>query len=273
MKLLKKINNNFALALDSKGEQIIVEGRGIGFLKMPTELRDLSPITRTYYDIKEQDISLIRSVSDEVLEISGKVYRYAEQYIGERLNPNLTFILADHIQFSLERYEKKIDMKMPAYYDIPLLYPTEAKVADYAMKLIREELGVRLPDSEATGIALNIINSELMPENASADREELVERITEFIEKSFHLEIDRDSFSYSRFISHMEYLFKRLEEDEEVSGGSFDLYKAVKAEIPEISRCVNGIERILTEAGYHLNEEEKLYLMLHVNRLCDREGL
>ena len=34
MKLLKKINNNFALALDSRGEQIIVEGKGMGFQKM-----------------------------------------------------------------------------------------------------------------------------------------------------------------------------------------------------------------------------------------------
>ena len=30
---------------------------------------------------------------------------------------------------------------------------------------------------------------------------------------------------------------------------------------------------LLKEQGYPLNEEEKLYLMLHVNRLCDREGL
>ena len=61
MKLLKKINNNFALALDSRGEQIIVEGKGIGFQKMPMELNDLSLITRTYYDTKEQDVSLINT--------------------------------------------------------------------------------------------------------------------------------------------------------------------------------------------------------------------
>ena len=35
MKLLKKINNNFALAIDGNGEKVIVEGRGIGFNRMP----------------------------------------------------------------------------------------------------------------------------------------------------------------------------------------------------------------------------------------------
>ena len=113
MKLLKKINNNFALALDSKGVQIIVEGKGIGFRKMPEELEDLSVISRTYYGTKEQDISLIQSVSEEVMELASKVSAYANDRIGERLNPNLTFILADHIQFSIERYEKQINIKMP----------------------------------------------------------------------------------------------------------------------------------------------------------------
>ena len=47
MKLLKKINNNFALAEDSKGEKVIVEGLGVGFQKMPCELTDLSIIYRT----------------------------------------------------------------------------------------------------------------------------------------------------------------------------------------------------------------------------------
>lgn len=273
MKLLKKINNNFALAIDSAGEQIIVEGKGIGFQKMPMELRDLSGITRTYYNTKEQDVALIRSIPDEVMEISGKVSRYAEERIADRLNPNLIFILADHIQFSIERYEKNLEVKMPIYYDIRILYPKETEIAEYAMKLIREELGAALPDSELTGIALNIINSELTSSESKEDKEEIIEKITQFIEKSFSMEICRASFSYSRFVSHMEYLLRRAKERGEVSEDNLELYKTVKTEIPAVSQCVNGIEWLLKENGFYLNEEEKLYLMLHVNRLCDREGL
>ena len=71
----------------------------------------------------------------------------------------------------------------------------------------------------------------------------------------------------------MEYLLRRAREGQEVSDENLKLYKTVKSEIPEINRCVNGIAVLLKEQGYPLNEEEKLYLMLHVNRLCDREGL
>lgn len=273
MRLLKKINNNYALALDSKGTQIIVEGKGIGFRTMPEELTDLSVVSRTYYDTKEQDINLIMSISEEVMEIASKVSGYANSRIGERLNPNLTFILADHIQFSIERYEKQMNFKMPIYYDINLLYPVEVEIAEYAMWLVHRETGIDLPDSELTGIALNIINSEINPDVINADKEELVELVVVFIEKTFGIKVNRKKFSYSRFASHMEYLFRRAKEYREVSEDNLRMYRTLKGEYPHISKCVNGIERILKENGYYLNEEEKLYLMLHVNRLCDHEGL
>lgn len=271
MKLLKKINNNFALALDSRGEQIIVEGRGIGFQKMPMELTDLSLVTRTYYDTKEQDVSLINSVSEEILNVSADICQYAEMKIGDKLNPNLRFILADHLDFAIERQKKKIDIKMPIYYDIQLLYPKEVQVAEYAMELIKKELKVQLPDSERTGIALNIINSEMLPEPAGENKDELIEKIAVFIEKSFSIQIDRKAFSYSRFVSHMEYLLRRAREGKQVSDDNLQLYKTVRAEIPAIDHCADEIAELLGKKGYSLNEEEKLYLMLHINRLCNRE--
>ena len=68
----------------------------------------------------------------------------------------------------------------------------------------------------------------------------------------------------------MEYLLRRAKEGQTVSDENMQLYKTVKYEIPGINRCVNGIAVLLKKQVYPLNEEEKLYLMLHVNRLCDR---
>ena len=271
MKLLKKINNNFALALDSRGEQIIVEGKGIGFQKMPMELKDLSLVTRTYYDTKEQDVSLINTVSEDILNVSADICQYAEMKIGDKLNPNLRFILADHLDFAIERMHKKIQMKMPIYYDIRLLYQKEMEIAEYAVWQIKRQMEIELPESELTGIALNIINSELVSGTVDENKDELIENIATFIEKSFSVRIDRKSFSYSRFISHMEYLLRRARENQAVTEENLQLYKTVKSEVPEIAQCADGIAVLLKEKGYLLNEEEKLYLMLHINRLCNRE--
>ena len=81
MKLLKKINNNFALAEDSKGEQVIVEGSGVGFQKMPCELNDLSSISRTYYGFNSETIRLIQTVNPQILQIADQIYNEAVDQI------------------------------------------------------------------------------------------------------------------------------------------------------------------------------------------------
>ena len=41
MKIIKKINNNVALAQDQSGNELIVFGRGVGFPPVPYELTDM----------------------------------------------------------------------------------------------------------------------------------------------------------------------------------------------------------------------------------------
>lgn len=272
MKLIKKINNNYALAIDSKGERIIVQGRGIGFKSMPCELTDLSEIVRTYYDIKDQDISLIQSVSDDVLTISSEIFEFANKLIYTKLNPNLPFILADHIQFCLERIEKGISFQMPIYYDIQYLYPKEMEIAQYAIELIQEKFKISLPETEKTGIALNIINSELQSSTSSKNSQlELIELCTKIVESELDIRIKRDSFNYSRFVSHLEYLFIRVEHNENIASDNVTLYEKLCQDYPHINKCVNKIEAFLNKKNYTLNKEEKLYLILHINRLYSRE--
>lgn len=50
MKVVKKINNNVAICLDSNNCELVAFGKGIGFPKMPYEIQDLSLIDRTFYD-------------------------------------------------------------------------------------------------------------------------------------------------------------------------------------------------------------------------------
>lgn len=271
MKLLKKINNNYVVAIDSKGEQIIVEGKGIGFQKMPCELTDLSQITRTYYDTKEQDIALINAIPEDLLEVCSKIFEFSISLIGERINPNLTFILADHIQFSIERFEKNIEFKIPLYYDIEYLYPKESKIAEYALQLIFDELHILLPENEKTGIAMNIINSELYQDENFINNDELVELATSVIEKSMNIKISRNSFNYSRFVTHLHYLFRRNSEGQSVSSDNMRLYKMISVDYPDVKRCVDILEDVLKKKNFIMNEEEKVYLMMHINRLCTRE--
>lgn len=52
----KKINNNFALCLDSNGVPMIAYGKGIGFGSFPREVA-LEQMDGTYYNISPQLMS------------------------------------------------------------------------------------------------------------------------------------------------------------------------------------------------------------------------
>ena len=56
MLILKKINNNVALASTDAGEEVVVFGKGVGFHEMPYELEDESVIQRVFRDVDEKSI-------------------------------------------------------------------------------------------------------------------------------------------------------------------------------------------------------------------------
>ena len=105
MKAIRNINNNVALCIDSKGKEVIVFGKGIGFSKVPCEI-PLNKIERTFYDLDNQYISLLNDLSSESLKIADIVVNYAIEKLNYELNSNLIFNIADHIDFAIERYRK-----------------------------------------------------------------------------------------------------------------------------------------------------------------------
>lgn len=272
MKLLKKINNNFAVAIDSNGEQLIVEGRGIGFGKFPRKINDLSAISHSYYDAKENDVALLLDLSPEILEVSTKIFDYAQAHIKAQLNTHLTLTMADHLQFAIERKKNDIRFDMPLADEIRQLYTDEYKVAEYALTLVKNELFEDLDSSEIVGIAMNIINSEVDSGGKRSQKRDLINGCIRAVEQSMNISIDRNSFNYSRFVTHLQYLIDRLSENAKQSKPeSNSLYEALKIRYPAESDAADTIEHYLRRHKYILNEEEKLYLILHINRMCSRE--
>ncbi|MBO4918658.1 MAG: PRD domain-containing protein [Erysipelotrichaceae bacterium] len=272
MKLIKHINNNFALAEDSVGNIVVVQGKGIGFGMLPRELTSFENVTRTYYDIDKSCFDIINTIPNEIITLSSKV---VDRVMGELdcgLSPNIVFTLADHIYFSIERYRKNISVKPPIINDVKFLYEKEYAIGLYTLDLIREELHVILPKEEAAFIALHIINSIQTAADQEAGYFIIMSDIVKIIEERFDLKINTDGFNYSRFASHMNYLFQRFKNKEVLQSKNERLFESVKNEYSEEFACVEEIADYLSYTlQIDLNNEEKMYLMLHINRLCSRE--
>lgn len=272
MKAIKCINNNVAICLDSSGNEVVVFGKGVGFQKPPFEV-DLSKIDRTYYDIEPNVISMIGGISEEVLKLSSEIIDYARNSLDSITNSSVVFTLADHISFAIKRYQKNMQITLPIINDIEELYEKEYKVGVYALKLIREKLHVYLPREEAGYIALHIINVEDQPGGNDEKQDDVIlSSVIKIIEDTFEINIEKQGVNYSRFVSHLHYLLKRGKTKHLIKTNNSKLYESVTNEFPKTNECAHFVAQFIdSQLNVKLTDEEILYLILHINRLCTRE--
>lgn len=274
MKVIKKINNNVALCLDNNNHEVIAFGKGIGFPEMPYILEDLSLISKTFYGAASTYANLLQEIPKEIIEVANDIVDYALKNLNKEINENILFTLADHINFAMTRFQKNIYVRPPYMGDINYLYPEEMKIGIWSISYINETFNIKLPKEEATSIALHIINSEIIDaQSQSVSEDIMIEDITRIIEKHFMFNINRDSFNYYRFISHMQYLIKRLKNNEESNSENENLYESLKKEYAEADKCACLIkEYIYSQMNQNLEIEDIVYLMIHINRLCSKEN-
>ena len=139
---------------------MVVFGKGIGFPSTPYELEDLSKIQRTFYYVDDKYYALLQEVPEEIFLAADDIAEDANEELNCDLNPNLAFILADHLNFAIERTRAGMTLRTPLAYDIRHLYPNEYKLGRSALHMLRDRLKVELPEQEAVSIALHIINAE-----------------------------------------------------------------------------------------------------------------
>lgn len=267
MKVVKNINNNVSLCLDSKGREVVVFGKGIGFTKPPYEI-PLEKVQRTFYDLNSNYLTVIAQIPEEIIALSSDIVDYANRSLNYQYSNNIVFTLADHIQFAIKRKKENMHIKLPLLYEVRQLYPTEMEIGTYAVKMIEKRLRVKLPDEEAASITLHLIDYRTKSISASSGEKNLIEKSTKLIESHFHISIDRNGFNYSRFVTHMHYLMDRANKDESISSENEKLFLTLKKEYPESYQCALEINQLMDVL---LSNEELLYLILHINRLCIRE--
>lgn len=279
MRVIRKINNSVALGLDSNGNEIIIMGKGIGFGEIPYELTDLSRVDRTFYHIDPRYYGLLTSIPENVFLLVTKLLDKAKQELKTELNPNLVFILADHVNFALQRKDKGMDILMPYSYELEYEYPAYTKVAKSFVISLNRQLHVHLDKGEITCILMHFLDA--MEGTAAVQKNEskhakiskVIAASTRIVEEYYHIHIDRDSFHYFRFKNHIKYFVQRKERGEVFDNhGTEDMFRGLIESKPDLYECVLKIDEFLQkEYGESCPHEELLYLMIHINQLHSKE--
>lgn len=276
MIVVKNINNNVALCLDSKGQEVVVFGKGVGFLKPPSEV-PLSKIQRTFYDLNRKFLPLLDDIPLDVIDFTSRQVAQIRGKLPYETNANLIMTLADHLAFAMARAKRGIYTPMPSIYEMEQNYPVEVEIGRQIVSAMEQAFHVKLPKGEVQGVAMHFINASLgSPSSGQLTAEEeyetILERMTQIVEYALQVTIRRDTFNYARFATHVQYLLKRVQTDSPIDSDNLQMYASIRDEYKDVSACVDQIHEYLQRNwSIDLSEEEKLYLIMHINRVISQE--
>lgn len=271
--IVKVLNSSVVLVEDEQGNSSIVMGKGIGFGRKKDEILTESYGNQTFIPMKsERQQELFQAcakIPEKIFEISESIIQYAESQLGIQLNSSLHYVLADHVSFVIERYEKNIQIVNRMLYEVKSFYPKEYRIGDYGRKLINQEYCFDIEEDEAANIAFHIINANDTENNNidSMKNVKLIREITDIIQYSLNRMIDKDSMNYARFVTHIKFFVLRLLSDSLLIENN-SLYEEIRRDYPESIRIANKVASYLsTKYGYVITKDERVYLAIHINRI------
>ncbi len=272
MRAIQRINHNAALCEDGAGRQLIALGRGIGFGDMPHDVA-LEDIQRTFYGIDRKYLAFISEVDPDVLEFAAQLADIVTQQVSYELSPNLPITLADHLQFALKRAREHLVVPMPLAEDVEQAHPVEYRIAQMAVRGMQKTFDVRMDRHEAAGVALSIVNAAVAPSHrralATKREKRLMEHVAQAVEREMGSTVDRESFAYARFTTHVRYLIDRIEHNKPIESENSGLYDMLAEQYPRATACAHAISTEIEAAyGAALTDEELVYLIMHINRIA-----
>lgn len=271
MKVIKKINNNIAFALNKNDEEIIIMGKGVGFSKIPYELNNEGVIESIYVAPKNiKAFDLLNNISEEVNELTEEIINYGEMCINKKLNTSIFLTLLDHISSAIERIEEDMKMNNHLEWQIKHFYPIEYKVGLHAVELMEEKLKVSIPKSEAGFIALHFVNAQIKSGNMTETSKvtAITGEILNIVKYFFKIDLDENSINFSRFVTHLMYFVRRQLNGKNLSDGNKPIFEMMKEKYNNEFKCVEKIEEYIDKKyAIKCSDDEKLYLLMHIQRL------
>lgn len=279
MKIIKTFNNNICLVEDAKHQEMILMGKGIAFgLKKDDEV-DPNKIDKKFvFDTKELNDkfnALFDQVPVKYIELSSNIIDYATKALNIIFDNSIYLALSDHISYAIERYQNGETLKNALLFDIKKFYPNEFKVALKALDMIAYETDIKMSEDEAGFIAMHFVNAsqsgEAMSQTIAITK--MVEDILQIVEYHYHLALDENSINYIRFVSHIRFFARRLFSNEIYNDDQDDLFEQIRNKYPTSYQCSLKVKKyILLNYNIDLGNDEMVYFMLHINRVCTRHS-
>lgn len=275
MKILRVFNNNLVLARDDEGLEVILTGRGLGFQARPGQDVDESKVARTFVPNEGRDpdhlAELLAGIPPEHIQLVGAAL--ADAGLGYKVSNSsaLVIALADHISFALRRRAMGLEIQYPLLAEVRFLYPQEYNQALALLHALNSRLDdAPLADGEAVALALHLVTAGFSTGDLTYTytMTGIIQQMVAVIEQTFGIELDTDSVSVGRLITHLRYLFVRIHQHNQLADEISPVGDAIRTAYPRALECALRLEAIIElRLGVSLTHDEVSYLTLHVARV------
>ena len=276
MVTIKKVyNNNVILAYENiSKKEVILTGCGIGFGKKPNDTVDDSKIEKKFViqdnNFESKVNKLASEIPEEVFAVSSGIIEYAEKNLNTTLDEYIYISLTDHIYFALKRYKENLPIKNELLYELRRIHKKEYEIGKWAIEYINKTFNVNFLIDEAGFIAMHIINANYREStNKSCLIMNIINQILDIIKNYYSIEFIEDEINFDRLLTHLKFFAKRLiDKTESIDTNNNGLLEIVKVQYKESYDCVKQIKSFIEENyTYKVNDDEVLYLILHINRV------
>jgi transcriptional antiterminator len=273
--LLKTLNNNVLIAQHQSFGEVVLIGKGIGFGKKAGDIIQENGFEKmfvlTNQKEQEQYKKLLTNIDEYMLNLIQDSIQYISERVEKPLNEHIHIALTDHITFALKRLQQGMDLKNPFLIETKSLYPLEFQLATDVVDKLNKSLNVYFPEGEIGFIALHIHSSiSNKPLSEVNQYSQLISKLTELIEESLNIKIDRESVNYLRLIRHLRYTIERVNTGESVAEPE-KLSFLLKNEYPicynTAWKMIKVMQQTLKKSVY---EAEAVYLTMHLYRLTNK---
>ena len=269
MQILRIFNNNVVLARRGS-EDVVVTGRGVAFGAKKGDRLDESKVQRVFVpaDGRDPDHSgemIAGFPAEDVHRVTA-----ALEAVGAKPGITLVTAVTDHIINALERASRGENIAYPLRAEVQYLYPAEYEQGERLLERINELFDATLPATEATALAMHLVNAGFNTGDLAHTYRMtgLIQQMLQIIEAEIGVEFEASSINVARFITHIRYLFVRLEQGKQLERGNSPLARELARSYPREVECARKVAAVVElRFDTTLTEDEIAYLALHVARL------
>ena len=270
---IKKVLNSSVVLATRDGDPFIVLGKGIGYGKKPGDVVADSSDNQVFVPVSGQSGSVAKemalTVAPEVFDVTREIVGQAERLLGVTLSKSIYLVLADHLNFAFDRLRDGIRITNRVFWEIKTYYPDEFRAGLMGIQLVRERLGIELPEEEAANIAFHIANARSDAEDYDAMRyAKVMGKLVNLVVLSLNRPLDTKSIHYLRFVTHMKYFVERYFTGAMLSEQDGLSYGQLAADRPREAQTARKVADYLAATyGTEVPDDELTYLIVHIARL------